>query len=338
MHLDFDAEMEAEVVEREAILAGDYELPHHFRKFARVWLQREYRDDAHTLHRLNKRKQKGTLTEEILQAYKDGRISSEEIEPRNDSDARLPAVGMQVHSEYTLYAHFWYLERLLRRVEKIRVFMDQDTGMRAACLGAFAPRVKAKTIESFFVRIQKDLTVSKKKTLKSVAERLLQLKMEQLKTDRRDVAVRHVMEERIAKMIELGDSGDQWLMHPFPDMSEPEKAVCRLTRDESFDLSHLAALYRKASLHSIDKFFMQLRRRTSLLERPFHSASGSRVWHGYSGYNPVVSQRLMEMFRIVHNYVLLGEDKKTPAMRLGLAHRPYLLEELLRTSIDAGKA
>jgi hypothetical protein len=338
MHLDFDPQMEAELTERQAILAGDYELPYHFRKFARVWLQQEHRDYRHTLKRLNSRIQNGSLTQEILQAYKDGLISSEEIEPREDSNVRLPALGMQVHSEYTLYAHFWFLNRLLQRVEKIRIFMDQDPGMRAACLGAFAPRVKAKTVEAFFVRIQKELTVSKKKTLKSAAERLLRLKMEELKTENRNVAVRHVMEERVAKMTEIGDSGDQWLLHPFPDMSEPAKAVCRLTSDDTLELSHLAALYRKASLHSIDKFFMQLRRRISLLERPFHSPSSLRTWHGYSGYNPVVSQRLIELFRIVHNYVLLGEDKKTPAMRLGLATRPYLMEELLRTSTDAGKA
>jgi transposase-like protein len=338
MHLDFDAEMEAELTERQAILAGDYELPYHFRKFARVWLQQEHRDYRHTYKRLKSRKQSGSLTQEILQAYKDGLISSEEIEPREDTNVRLPAFGMQVHSEYTLYAHFWFLKKLLQRVEKIRIFMDQDPGMRAACLGAFAPRVKAKTAEAFFVRIQKELTVSKKKTLKSAAERLLRLKMEELKTENRNVAVRHVMEERVAKMTEIGEAGDQWLLHPFPDMSEPAKAVCRITKDGTLELSHLAALYRKASLHSIDKFFMQLRRRISLLERPIQSSNSLRTWHGYSGYNPVVSQRLIELFRIVHNYVLLGDDKKTPAMRIGLATRPYLMEELLRPSMDAGKA
>jgi len=51
-------------------------------------------------------------------------------------------------------------------------------------------------------------------------------------------------------------------------MSEPQKAVCYLTDYEDYDPDHLAWLYNKASLHAIDCFLMQVRRRLSLLERP----------------------------------------------------------------------
>jgi hypothetical protein len=329
-HLDFDASMEPELVERQAILAGDYDKPYHFRQFARVWLQREYRDRYHTLRRLSKRQSHGTIADDIVKAYKDDALSSEVVEPREISHLRLPSHGMQVHSEYTLYAHFWFLAKLLQNVEKIRVFMDQDSGMRAACLGAFLPRVLDRTVDAFFVRIRKDLTVSQKKTLKSGAEHLLRQKMTELNSEDRNHAIRFVMEERLKEMINIGESGDRWLMHPFPNMSEPEKAVCHLTAHGHHDIGHLAALYRKASLHSIDNFFMQVRRRINLLERPVRSANSSRAWHGYAAYNPSVAQRLLEIFRIAHNYVILGDDKRTPAMRIGLADRPYRLDELLQ--------
>jgi hypothetical protein len=69
--------------------------------------------------------------------------------------------------------------------------------------------------------------------------------------------------ERIAQMATLGRWKDRWLSHPFPNMSEPEKAVCYLTDLKDYDDDHLAWLYNKASLHAIDCFFMQVRRRLS---------------------------------------------------------------------------
>lgn len=70
-------------------------------------------------------------------------------------------------------------------------------------------------------------------------------------------------------------------------MSEPEKAVAYLTDLGDYDEDHQAWLYNKASLHGVDSFFNQVRRRLSLLERPIHSKSNNgRIWNGYSPYNP----------------------------------------------------
>lgn len=35
------------------------------------------------------------------------------------------------------------------------------------------------------------------------------------------------------------------------------------------------------------------------------------------------------MFRVFYNYVLVGRDKQTPAMRLGLAEAPVSLENIV---------
>jgi hypothetical protein len=78
-----------------------------------------------------------------------------------------------------------------------------------------------------------------------------------------------------------------------------------------------------ASLRGIEQFFMQVRRRYSLLERTLNSASRvDRIWNIYSLYNPVVIQRLLNIYRVFYNYAKKGDDKKTPAMRLGLAAGP----------------
>lgn len=83
-----------------------------------------------------------------------------------------------------------------------------------------------------------------------------------------------------------------------------------------------------ARMLALDRFFMQVRRRLSVLERPIHTPSGQRRWHGYTVYNPDVAAHLLEIFRVTYNLALVGEDEKTPAMRLGLASAPLTLRDI----------
>ena len=121
------------------------------------------------------------------------------------------------------------------------------------------------------------------------------------------------------------------MLHPFPNMSEPEKAVCYLTDFNDYTPEHTARLYNKASMYGIDQFFMQLRRCVSLLERPISSASSTgRKWNGYSAYNPERIVKMMEIFRVYYNYCRVGnKDKQTPAMRLGLAKGKVDMEDII---------
>jgi hypothetical protein len=56
-------------------------------------------------------------------------------------------------------------------------------------------------------------------------------------------------------------------MHPWPIVAEPSKYVCWLTDHGDYDEDHTARLFLLATLHPIDRFFMQTRRRVSLAER-----------------------------------------------------------------------
>ncbi|WP_198263614.1 hypothetical protein [sulfur-oxidizing endosymbiont of Gigantopelta aegis] len=38
-----------------------------------------------------------------------------------------------------------------------------------------------------------------------------------------------IIKDRLENMQEIGNWKDKWLLHPFPNMSEPEKAICYLT-------------------------------------------------------------------------------------------------------------
>lgn len=337
MHLDFDSGVDGQSVETDAVAIGDYAKPYAFRRYARVWLQEDYSDALRQYWKTRKRKQRqakkstSSLVASIQTTY-DTAANRGDVEQAEtmDFDTQLPLRGMQTHSEYTLYGHFFYLERMLRGVEKIRFFMDQESAIRAACLGAFRERVAARTVDAFYVRIDKSLTVNERRY--AIAQSRAEFDATKVRypgLSESEVEVK-VIQERLAQMATIGKWSDRWVLHPFPSMSEPDKAACYLTDFQDYDPDHLARLYARASLHAIDRFFMQVRRRLSILERPIQTASAQRrTWYGYSPYNPEVVEKLLTIFRVFYNYVAVGDDKKTPAMRLGLAKASIDIEDIL---------
>ena len=334
INVNYDPDMDAEQVEQDALNSDADLVPVPFRRYARVWLKRDY---TNALGNKTRQRSSGKrLRDNIQEVYNDS-VSREDIEISEEQtpDTGLPYAGMQVHLEYTLYAHFLLLKRLLGRVEKIRFFLDQESGIRAACLAAFWEDVLSKRCDAFYVRVNKDLTINQKRCLKAdsnkaLAEFRASSVTYELLTDR---DLRHiVIKERLNELVKIGKWNDRWLFYPFPDMSEPEKAICWLTdlRDRSYDDDHLAWLYSKGTLHGIDRFFMQARRRLSLLERPIASASSEgRKWYGYSPYNPAMVGKVLDIFRVFYNYAEAGDDKMTPVIRLGLCTKKYNCSDIL---------
>lgn len=328
MHLNYAPALDSEAINADAIQSGDVELPSPFRRYAGLWLNDDYEQSS---QRQQGRRVGSNLSQDIEATYQDATAREDvEVAEQTTQQQRLPAKGMQIHAEYTLYAHFFLLAQLLGGVEKVRLFLDQDSGIRAAALAAFQPRVANRSCDAFYVRIAKDLTIDeKKRALATAREAYRQIK--RANPDEEDNAIKlTLIKQRLQSRVEHGHWKDRWLDHPFPNMSEPEKAVCYLTDYGDYEEDHQAWLYNKASLHGIDRFFMQVRRRLSLLERPIHSASAAnRTWHGYSAYNPSSIVKLLDIFRVYYNYCLKGQDGETPAMRIGLAKGPNSLEDVI---------
>ena len=89
-------------------------------------------------------------------------------------------------------------------------------------------------------------------------------------------------------------------------------------------------MFLAAGIAQIDNVFMKSRRLFSALERPIGTSSGhNTVWHGYAPYNPRMFEKYLTIFRSVNNFVFVGEDGKTPAMRLGIARAPLTFEDIL---------
>jgi len=332
MHLNFDPEENPDVVNSDALVSGDTLLPFPFRKYARLWLDCDYEESVRrSVANKNRVDESDGLSSRTENRHADTiHEDGTEVSETQNSCRKLPAHGMQVHLEYTLYAHFFFLRRFFGNVDKVRFFLDRDSGMSAGAMGAFHDRVRNRTCDAFHVRINKEMTVDERKAWFRAARDAIRGKLAEHPEWKAADARTELMKEAIRNGISMEKPKDRWVFSPLSGMDEPEKAVFYLTDYGDYDENHLADLYAKASLGGIDRFFMQVRRRISLLERPIGTPSNrGRTWYGYSAYNPSVIVKLLDMFRVFYNYTRPGKDGITPAMRIGTARGVVGLDDIL---------
>jgi transposase-like protein len=347
MDLNFDPSLDLDLVESMVHINGDAILPQPYRRYARLWLRVDYEGAvAEAMVRKATKKAKAKkksidpLIAQIEAAYEDAEVR-EDVEETHllEKDQSLPTTGVEVRDQYTVYAHFLMMERLIGYAPKVRFYMDQDSGFRAAFMSAFHGQIKARRADGWFVSILKETTVEeKRKAVKESKTRLMEAMAENPGLSQREVEILMTLDE-MKHMTTIGKWGDRWLSHPVPTKSEPDKRLCWLTNigliaeeDDTIEdvQKHAAHLFLKGSLHAVDRFFMLTRRRLSLAERPYASASSDRrMWHGYSAYQPYNLTKVLTILKTVHNYTLTDEDNRTPAMKLGLAQAPISLESIL---------
>jgi hypothetical protein len=82
-----------------------------------------------------------------------------------------------------------------------------------------------------------------------------------------------------------------------------------------------------------------VRRSLTIAERAVASSNTDRrLWHGKSAYNPEVLVKVLSIYRTYFNYCDVGEDRKTPAMRLGLAKGRVAPEDIVYFTPEAPPA
>ena len=169
-HLNFDPALDPVEVERDASRLGDLGTYEPYRHYARVWLSADYEAAvlrAAATPKRNRRRVSGSddakLRVDIANDYDEtGARADVEVAESTTRDTALPQLGMLIKEQYTMHGHFQALARMLAGAEKVRFYLDQDSGMRAAFLGAFAARVKDRSADAWYVRILKDATIHEK--------------------------------------------------------------------------------------------------------------------------------------------------------------------------------
>jgi transposase-like protein len=333
-HFNFDSNVNPLRVEAETRQLSDYDKPNHFRKHARLWLEQDFKKaqgDAFN----NVPSAQGSLEGDVAAKYytESHRPNNEALE-QIDKTVKPPADGMLVHSEYNMYGHFHLLNDLFANTEKVRFYLDQESGIKNAFMSAFKERVISHTADAFYVKANKNFTVDIKRQLIHEAKiRFFEStgsKYDSLSHQERELGLVSMVMTEMENLKRYRESKESWLTYPFASKSEPEKMVAVLTDIGNLSLEHQARLYMKGTLHGIDRFFMQARRRVNIFERPFNSGTNARrTWYGYSPYDPSMYIKQAELFRLFYNYINVGRDKKTPAMRLGLAKGPVSYEKII---------
>ncbi len=346
MHTNFDPSINPEEVDYYNYQTGEENIPAVHRRYARLWLPIDFKE---AMKNAVAKAPAGSLTAQISKTYEHAskKVDIEEREFMDDKKAVVAQKGrkgngavrdgMLVHSSYTLHGAFQRVAKLFANTEKVRFFLDQDSGMRSACFSAFANRIKNRSVDAFFVSITKDQTVDEKRKLVNEAEKKFK-KVQKANPDLdKDEIKLMLLKNEIQNAKEIGEWKDRWVKHPLPTIYESEKASCFLTDMGDYDEDHQAWLHNKASLHAVDSWFNRVRRRSSLLERPVKSAANfGRSYYAYSAYRPEQVAKILTIMRVCHNFIWIPSDLKkndpravTPAMRLGFTTAPLTYNDVI---------
>ncbi|EJP3284412.1 IS1 family transposase [Vibrio parahaemolyticus] len=330
-HFNFDKDANTQDVEKEIDESPQQKL-RAMRKHARLWTKN---DLAQLKSTKGSSIASGSLVDDItLQCIDESTRANQEQSEIIDNTVTLPEVGMQVHSDYTMYAHFHLLDSLLQHVEKVHFYLDQDTGIKNAFISAFHKRITNGSADAFYVKVEKELSVNQKERLVAQWHKEF-LEFSGIQHSSATSAIRReilqqMLVESMRFPLNVRGSTESWLKYPKATMAEPNKLVSPLTLKINPHNKRLSSLVSNASLHGIDRFFMQARRRVSMFERPFSSGTNNRrVWYGYSPYKPEMFIKLADLYRLFYNFVLKGSDGKTPAMRLGIARGAVSIEKII---------
>ena len=103
-----------------------------------------------------------------------------------------------------------------------------------------------------------------------------------------------------------------------------------LTADSNLDENRMADMFLRTGLGVVDNVFQKTRRLCNAVERLIDAAGGKKtVWHGYAPYNPAMVAKYLTIWRVVNNFVFVGDDGATPGMRLGFTKQPLDFEDIV---------
>lgn len=298
---NYDPEADPIALDLLARQVGDPALERPYRKYARLLMPYEY-------------------IEELEDSPDDGIGQAQ-------TAFRPATVGGTVQDGVALAAHLLVLKTITQGAKRIQLTMDNEPGLPRLAPYIFGDNFGSGNFDAFVVRIAKDLTQQRKRRF--IAAALRDMREEAMKfpgLDDKGLLFK-LIEARYMRFRRT-TGPDRWVRHPFPTMSEPEREVLPLT-DHVREVDRVVSGIARASLRSLDRYFMQLRRKVSILERPLKPASPGAHYAEYTAYSPIVVIRVIEIFRTVYNYHLAGKQGSTPAQRLGLARRQWSLGEIL---------
>lgn len=273
---------------------------------------------------------------------------NESIKSHNiDVEMQMPAKGLLVHQTYSILTHFATLKKMLKYSENINLYADNDAGFKLAISAVFCDWIAHHKLNAFQVSPERS---GGNQLIDNATAQKLKQKDADLRNEFPDLDEKErkklLWKEQISTRVTKPGTRSEWIVSP--NSRSRFAGFHPLSDVDSMDFDRVTNSLMQASLHGVDNWFQVLRRHLNMLERPVTSATNSKRWNAYAGYNPEWMSKLIEIKRVYFNYCMTDErsNKKkfkgkekpipsTPAMRLGLVNRTYTAEDILGFSYDA---
>ena len=264
-------------------------------------------------------------------------------------ELQLPPKGLLVQQTYSVLAHFAQLKDRLKYCPRIRLYADNDSGIKLALGAIFTDWIAHEKLYAF--QISAEQAGSSQWLNEEDTERLKKLETELVKENpeisKKEIKAR-LWQDQLLNRKRVGNAKSEWIINP----NKESRLGMLLPLGDVKNMNQFQVIksLTNASLHGVDNWFQILRRHINFLERPVTSATNAKRWNAYAGYNPEWMVKLIEIKRVYFNYCMTnertinrnhsGKNKPiptTPAMRLGLTKRIYSAEDLLSFSLDKVK-
>ena len=278
-------------------------------------------------------------------------LSNDEVnvqapEAERTVELQMPPKGLLVQQTYSVLAHFALLKEKLKYCPRIRLYADNDSGIKLAIGAIFPDWLADETMYAF--QISADKAGSAQYLGEASTEHLQKVEAEFIKENpdisKAEIKAR-LWQEQLSNRMRVGNAKSEWIINP--NKESRLGMLLPLGDVKTMNQHQVVKSLTNASLHGVDNWFQILRRHVNFLERPVTSATNSKRWNAYAGYNPEWMVKLIEIKRVYFNYCMTNErtinrnfkgsnkpKPTTPAMRLGLTRKLYTAEDLLSFSLD----
>ncbi|WP_163133634.1 exonuclease domain-containing protein [Agarivorans sp. Alg241-V36] len=275
-------------------------------------------------------------------------LSDDDIEAPTDNNfinvpLQIPRRGLLVHQTYSSLAHFEKVKSLLADCPSFVFFLDNDSGFRLGFPSVFHDLISQDRLYAYVVTTAKNgganlLDAGMAEELKT---RALALK-EQYPEESEKQLWQRMWKTQFERPVTQPGKRSEWLVNPNPNSRFV--AVQPLTGIDADSIEQASMILQSTSLNGVDNWFQVLRRLVNMLERPVTSATNSKRWNAYAGYNPTWMCKLIEIMRVYNNFCRTNEKSlknkriddipTTSAQRIGIADEVYSAQDILSFSFN----
>lgn len=141
-----------------------------------------------------------------------------------------PTKGMQIHSDYTWYGLLQYFRRRFAWVEKTRWFIDDERSLRAALMAAFKEEALADRFDAFIVSFDIQLPNWKRSEIAKASRNAIKAFMHAHGCKDANEAIVQMLTKNVrAARSRPGGLLDTWIRHPLQTKDQPNKRIRMLT-------------------------------------------------------------------------------------------------------------